>query len=182
MTNTFLSDESGAVTVDWVVLTAALVGLGLAVMAVVSGGLQDLSGDTRDQMQADNIIRTSFGTAPDTGLLTAQGDLDLLAGLGNASNDGLSTSRGGIDAAALTRAGNLEASLDGYDFDANGAITLNNDGQIDPAGTITAADADAARAAFTADRQEVQRAAAIDNEANTRGLTWNGTDYTGVNR
>ncbi|WP_179378759.1 Flp family type IVb pilin [Jannaschia marina] len=43
--NTFINDESGAVTVDWVVLTAALVGLGLAVMSVVSGGIQNLSGD-----------------------------------------------------------------------------------------------------------------------------------------
>jgi len=42
---TFLSSESGAVTVDWVVLTAALVGLGLAVMAVVSGGVENLSND-----------------------------------------------------------------------------------------------------------------------------------------
>jgi Flp pilus assembly pilin Flp len=43
--NTFLSNESGAVTVDWVVLTAALVGLGLAVMSVVSGGVENLSTD-----------------------------------------------------------------------------------------------------------------------------------------
>jgi Flp pilus assembly pilin Flp len=43
--NTFVSDESGAVTVDWVVLTAAIVGLGLAVMSVVSGGVEDLSGN-----------------------------------------------------------------------------------------------------------------------------------------
>ncbi len=40
---TFKNDESGAVTVDWVVLTAALVGLGLAVMGVVSGGIEDLT-------------------------------------------------------------------------------------------------------------------------------------------
>ena len=39
---TFRNDESGAVTVDWVVLTAALVGLGLAVMALVSQGVEDL--------------------------------------------------------------------------------------------------------------------------------------------
>jgi len=31
----FQNDESGAVTVDWVVLTAAIVGLGLAVIAAV---------------------------------------------------------------------------------------------------------------------------------------------------
>ncbi len=31
----FAKDESGAVTVDWVVLTAAIVGLGIAVVASV---------------------------------------------------------------------------------------------------------------------------------------------------
>lgn len=41
----FIQAEDGAVTVDWVVLTAALVGLGLAVISVVSGGMQDLSTD-----------------------------------------------------------------------------------------------------------------------------------------
>jgi Flp pilus assembly pilin Flp len=46
----FAKSESGAVTVDWVVLTAAIVGLGLAVMAVVSGGLEDLSGDIASEM------------------------------------------------------------------------------------------------------------------------------------
>ncbi|MBF9035874.1 hypothetical protein HKCCE2091_16625 [Rhodobacterales bacterium HKCCE2091] len=42
----FLKSESGAITVDWVVLTAAIVGLGLATMTVVSGGVADLSDDT----------------------------------------------------------------------------------------------------------------------------------------
>jgi Flp pilus assembly pilin Flp len=40
---TFKNDESGAVTVDWVVLTAAIVGLGLVVMTTVSGGIGTLS-------------------------------------------------------------------------------------------------------------------------------------------
>jgi Flp pilus assembly pilin Flp len=31
----FKDDESGAVTVDWVVLTAAIVGLGIAIIATV---------------------------------------------------------------------------------------------------------------------------------------------------
>ena len=35
----FHNDESGAVTVDWVVLTAAIVGLGLVVVMTVSNGL-----------------------------------------------------------------------------------------------------------------------------------------------
>ncbi|RMA44040.1 hypothetical protein [Rhodophyticola porphyridii] len=50
---TFIASESGAVTVDWVVLTAAIVGLGLAVMAVVSGGVGDVA----------NSIDTALGTA-----------------------------------------------------------------------------------------------------------------------
>ncbi len=38
---TFHNDEDGAVTVDWVVLTAAIVGLGIAVVTTVAGGLRD---------------------------------------------------------------------------------------------------------------------------------------------
>lgn len=45
--NKFFNDESGAVTVDWVVLTAAIVGLGLVVMTTVGGGIETLS---------DNIV------------------------------------------------------------------------------------------------------------------------------
>ena len=36
---TFTNDESGAVTVDWVVLTAAIVGLGIAVLTAVAGSI-----------------------------------------------------------------------------------------------------------------------------------------------
>jgi Flp pilus assembly pilin Flp len=42
--NKFFNDESGAVTVDWVVLTAAIVGLGMVVMTTVGGGIESLSG------------------------------------------------------------------------------------------------------------------------------------------
>ncbi len=41
--NAFLNDESGAVTVDWVVLTAAIVGLGIAVLTSVGGGTTTLA-------------------------------------------------------------------------------------------------------------------------------------------
>ena len=41
----FLTDDGGAVTVDWVVLTAALVFLGLTVVTTVSGGVMDFAGD-----------------------------------------------------------------------------------------------------------------------------------------
>lgn len=56
----FVQSETGAVTVDWVVLTAGLVGLGLAVMQVVSIGVQDVSVDIQDQLESDSIIRSSF--------------------------------------------------------------------------------------------------------------------------
>jgi Flp pilus assembly pilin Flp len=38
---TFTRDEDGAVTVDWVVLTAAIVGLGIAVLTTVGGATDD---------------------------------------------------------------------------------------------------------------------------------------------
>ena len=50
----FRADESGAVTVDWVVLTAAIVGLGLVVMNTVGGGIGKLS----------TTISTDLGDTP----------------------------------------------------------------------------------------------------------------------
>lgn len=54
----FSSDESGAVTVDWVVLTAAIVGLGLAVLAVVGGGVENLSNDIDTRLLEDHTTLT----------------------------------------------------------------------------------------------------------------------------
>lgn len=39
----FAKNESGAVTVDWVVLTAAIVGLGVVVMTSVGGSVTGLA-------------------------------------------------------------------------------------------------------------------------------------------
>ena len=58
---TFSKDESGAVTVDWVVLTAAIVGLGIAVIVAVGGGVRSLG--------------TEIGTA------LTEGTVDLETGL-----------------------------------------------------------------------------------------------------
>ena len=52
---TFAADESGAVTVDWVVLTAAIVGLGIAVMGAVSGGLQTLSTNINSSLTSTEV-------------------------------------------------------------------------------------------------------------------------------
>lgn len=40
----FANDEAGAVTVDWVVLTAGIVGLGIIVMTSVGGGVTTVGG------------------------------------------------------------------------------------------------------------------------------------------
>lgn len=40
---TFFQDETGAITVDWVVLTAAIVGLGVAILALIGDGTMSLA-------------------------------------------------------------------------------------------------------------------------------------------
>jgi len=46
----FLKDEDGAVTVDWVVLTAAVVGLGIAGVTAVNTGIGDLAESIGDEV------------------------------------------------------------------------------------------------------------------------------------
>ena len=41
----FVKDEDGAVTVDWVVLTAAIVGIALAVILTIRGGINNAAAD-----------------------------------------------------------------------------------------------------------------------------------------
>ena len=48
----FKNDEAGAVTVDWVVLTAAIVGLGMVVMTSVGGGIETLGQTVVDDLGA----------------------------------------------------------------------------------------------------------------------------------
>ena len=59
----FKNDESGAVTVDWVVLTAAIVGLGLIVMNTVGGGIEQLAAEIdADLTSADSGYVSQPGT------------------------------------------------------------------------------------------------------------------------
>ena len=51
----FRRDEDGAVTVDWVVLTAAIVGLGIAILTTVSGGVGDLADAIDGELSAMTI-------------------------------------------------------------------------------------------------------------------------------
>jgi hypothetical protein len=55
----FLSDDDGAITVDWVVLTAAVVGLGAIVLAALRGNMGELSSDV-GEFQSSQTIATTF--------------------------------------------------------------------------------------------------------------------------
>lgn len=46
----FANDESGAVTVDWVVLTAAIVGIAIAVITLISEGVESASNGINDEL------------------------------------------------------------------------------------------------------------------------------------
>jgi hypothetical protein len=47
----FSVDESGAVTVDWVVLTAAIVGIGLAILGTTAGGITAASVNVAEDIE-----------------------------------------------------------------------------------------------------------------------------------
>lgn len=52
---TFITDDDGAVTVDWVVLTAAIVGLGVVVCVQIAGGALDQSAGIGNYLSASNV-------------------------------------------------------------------------------------------------------------------------------
>ncbi|MBV7409250.1 hypothetical protein [Maritimibacter sp. DP1N21-5] len=56
LANKFRAEEDGAVTVDWVVLTAAIVGLGIAVLTSVSGGTTSLADKISSNLSAMTIM------------------------------------------------------------------------------------------------------------------------------
>ena len=54
----FALDESGAVTVDWVVLTALVVGLGIAVVGVIKRPMTEQTESVSTFLQSTPIIGT----------------------------------------------------------------------------------------------------------------------------
>ena len=50
LSNKFAKDESGAVTVDWVVLTAALVGIAVALITTIEGGITTASTQIKNEI------------------------------------------------------------------------------------------------------------------------------------
>ena len=51
----FLASESGAVTVDWTVLAAAIVGLGVATVGAVRSGVISLGGDIETSLSSASV-------------------------------------------------------------------------------------------------------------------------------
>jgi Flp pilus assembly pilin Flp len=57
---TFRADEDGAVTVDWVVLTAAIVGLGIAVLGSVKGGAEGMADNIGTELSTTTVPNIAF--------------------------------------------------------------------------------------------------------------------------
>ncbi|KAF0675811.1 Flp family type IVb pilin [Profundibacterium mesophilum] len=57
ITNRFARDEDGAVTVDWVVLTAAIVGLGIAVLTSVTSGTQAVTEKISGKLTSTTVTK-----------------------------------------------------------------------------------------------------------------------------
>ena len=54
----FHNEEDGAVTVDWVVLTAAVVGLGVAALSAVKSGTGSLTSKINNYLSSQDINST----------------------------------------------------------------------------------------------------------------------------
>lgn len=57
----FLLAEDGAISLDWVVLTAVILGTGLAVSGSVTSGIESVSVQSATQLRGQ-VIRQSFGS------------------------------------------------------------------------------------------------------------------------
>lgn len=150
----FMSSEQGAVTVDWVVLTAALVGLGLATLAVVSGGVENLSGET-----AEDLATIDPGALYDWGLTaltnTGWGDLSIFSPIQSASGaesyvSGVLAYNGGDYQAAYDQLYQQALDMtyaDGEsidDFGAFEALAAANGAEVDTGNNMTYAEMHAA--------------------------------------
>jgi len=56
----FREDEHGAVTVDWVVLTAALVGIAVTLIATIRGGIDTAATNIKNNLE--NALPADPGT------------------------------------------------------------------------------------------------------------------------
>lgn len=85
----FLRSEGGSVSVDWVVLTAAVAGMALAATAVIEEGIgtlaSDLEAQLRTQQVSDAFVQfysAHFNALYDAGIVT-EGDAEALFAIAN---------------------------------------------------------------------------------------------------
>jgi hypothetical protein len=85
----FLSSDSGAITVDWVVLTAAVTGMALAATAVVEGGIANLASDLEAQLRTQQVSdafvqfrSADFNALYDLGMVT-EANAEIYFGIAN---------------------------------------------------------------------------------------------------
>ncbi len=144
--NNYLKNESGAVTVDWVVLTAAIVGIGMAVMVAVSSGINDAAVDTNEDLRAATTNASIAGAI--TGV--AASATDTFAQLITSNNGDVWAAIASIEAATPT----------GFDYtlnidDATGYPVYSDYGTPETysigGNTITRADYEAAGNTYTYD-------------------------------
>ncbi len=100
----FSFDERGAVTVDFVVITGAVVGLGLAVYATVSGGLSNLSGDIKTQLTSQSISVGFAGTSG-TGSAGSSASSGSPGSAGSSNTSGNTGSSGSPGASGMASSG-----------------------------------------------------------------------------
>ena len=63
----FRKDENGAVTVDWVVLTAAVVGLAVAAYSTIEQQTQNLAADIGATIETENVTAVAAATGTSGG-------------------------------------------------------------------------------------------------------------------
>ncbi len=56
----FLKSEDGAVTVDWVVLTASIIALGIVVVATIAGGATNVSSGVGTNIGDGQVAELDF--------------------------------------------------------------------------------------------------------------------------
>lgn len=62
----FARSEDGGISVEWVVVTAGVIGLSLATVAMVSNGMEDISTDMETTMAEKDPATPAFVAEPAT--------------------------------------------------------------------------------------------------------------------
>ena len=90
---TFIESEDGAITVDWVVLSAAVVAMAIAATDVINGGLRELSSNLEAQLRTQQIsdafvlfTSTHFDALYDAGIVTEPQAEDLFTAANDMTN------------------------------------------------------------------------------------------------